>query len=292
MRKIVVGIAALGLACTAPLAQESIDERHAVDGPVELSIDNTSGDVTVRGWDQNEVEITGTLGKNVERLEVVSDDGGFAIRVILPRGRRNRVGSTELNVRAPMASDVRVNAVAADVEVREIEGELNLRTVSGDIVVRDVQDDADLQTVTGDIEAKGSLGDLEAKTVSGDIVASEVTDTAELETVSGDIVVEGENINGLECKLVSGSIRFEGSLGESADVELECHSGNIVLVLPADTSAEFDCETFSGGISNAFGVEAQKKSKHGPGRILRYQQGGGDADVELKTFSGSISIKN
>ena len=51
MRKIVVGIAVLGVACTAALAQEPIDERHAVDGPVELTIENTSGDVTVRGWD-------------------------------------------------------------------------------------------------------------------------------------------------------------------------------------------------------------------------------------------------
>ncbi len=292
MRIIVVWIAVLGLACTASLAQEPIDERYAVDGPVDLSIDNTSGDVSVRGWDQNEVEITGTLGKNVEKLEVISEDGHFTIRVILPQGRRTRVGATQLNVRAPTASDVRVNAVSADVEAREISGELKLRTVSGDVTVRDAQDDAELQTVSGDIEVLGSVGDLEAKTVSGDIVADEVVDSADLETVSGGIRVSGEGIKSLEAKLVSGNIRFDGSLGDSADVELECHSGNIVITLPADTSAEFDCETFSGGIENAFGVEAEKKSKHGPGRILRYQQGGGDADIEMKTFSGNITIKN
>ncbi len=292
MRLIVVGIAALGLLCTVALAQETIDERHTVTGPVDLSIDNTTGDVTVRGWDRNEVEITGTLGKNVERMEVVADDDDFSIRIILPQGRRTRVGPTELNVRAPMGSDVSVNAVSANVEVREIDGELKLRTVSGDIMVRDAKDDADLTTVSGDIEVKGNIGKLEAKTVSGDINASEITESAELETVSGGIYAEGENIQSLECKLVSGNIQFVGSLGESADIELECHSGNIVVVLPADTSAEFDCETFSGGIRNEFGVEAQKKSKHGPGRTLRYQQGGGDADVEMKTFSGNITIKN
>lgn len=292
MRKIVVGIAALSLACAAALAQEPINERRSVEGPVDLTIENVSGDVTVRGWDQNEVEITGTLGKNVERLDVEYKDGDFSIKVVLPDGRRNRVGPTELNVRAPMASDVRVNAVSADLEVREISGELKLQTTSGDIVVRDAQDDADLQTVSGDIEVMGNVGDLEAKTVSGDIKADEVTSSAELETVSGDIVVTGEGVSALDCKLVSGDIRFEGSLAEKANVELQCHSGNIVIILPKGVSAEFDCETFSGGISNEFGVEAEKKSKHGPGRILRYEQGGGDADVELKTFSGNISIKN
>jgi DUF4097 and DUF4098 domain-containing protein YvlB len=292
MRKIVVGIAALSLACAAALAQEPIDERRTVEGPVELSIENTAGDITVRGWDRNEVEIKGTLGKNTERLEIESDGDDFSIRVILPKGRHNRVGPTELDVRVPMASDVEVNGVSSDVEVREISGELKLRTVSGDIIVRDAQDDADLQTVSGDIEAMGNVGELEAKTVSGDILASQVMSSAELETVSGDIEVEGQDIESLECKLVSGSIRFEGTLGESADVELECHSGNIILTLPKDLSAEFDCETFSGGISNEFGVDAEKKSKHGPGRVLRYQQGGGDADIELKTFSGNIAIKN
>jgi len=292
MRLFVIGITVLGLACTAALAQEEIDERRSVEGPVDLSIENTSGDVTVRGWDRNEVEITGTLGKNVERLEIVSDEDNFSIRVVQPKGWRNRVGATELNVRAPVASDVRVQAVSSDVEVREVAGELNLRTVSGDITVRDAQDDAELETVSGDIEAKGSVGELEAKTVSGDIFASSITDSAELETVSGEIVVEGEGIDSLECKLVSGNIKFEGTLGESADVELECHSGNIVITLPEYTSASFDCETFSGGIHNAFGVDAEKKSKHGSGRILRYEQGGGDADVEMKTFSGNITIKN
>lgn len=292
MRLFVLGIAALGLLCTAALAQEAIDERHTVEGPVDLSIENTTGNVTVRGWDRNEVEITGMLGKNVERMEVVADDNDFSIRVILPQGRRTRVGSTELQIRAPMASDVSVNATSANIEIRELDGELKLRTVSGDITVRDAKDDADLTTVSGDIEVKGTIGKLEAKTVSGDINASEITESAELETVSGGIYAEGENVTSLECKLVSGNIQFVGSLGESADVELECHSGNIVIVLPSDTSAEFDCETFSGGIRNDFGVEAQKKSKHGPGRILRYQQGGGDADIEMKTFSGNITIKN
>jgi len=292
MRVIVLGIAVLGLASTAALAQKSIDERHAVDGSVDLEIENRSGDVTVRGWDQNEVEITGTLGKNVERLEVVSEDGDFRIRVVVPQGRRSRVGPTELNVRVPEGGDVNVRAVSADIEVREIDGELELRTVSGDITVRDAQDDAELETVSGDIEVKGNVASLEAKTVSGDIIASEVTDSAELETVSGGIHVEGENLSNLECKLVSGNIHFTGSLRESAEVELECHSGNIVITLPANTSAEFDCETFSGGIRNAFGVDAKKKSKHGPGRILRYEQGGGDADIEMKTFSGNITIRN
>jgi DUF4097 and DUF4098 domain-containing protein YvlB len=282
----------LGLACTATQAEEEIDERRTVEGPIDLLIENASGGVTIRGWDRNEVEITGSLGKNVEKLEINSDEHNFSIRVVLPKGSRNRVGSTELNVRAPATSDVRVQAMSSDVEVREIAGELDLHAVSGDIIVRDIRDDAELETVTGDIEVKGSVGELEAKTLSGDIWANAVTNSAELETVSGEIVVEGESINSLECKLVSGNIKFEGTLGESAEVELECHSGNIVITLPADTSAAFDCETFSGGIRNAFGVEAEKKSQLGPGRVLRYEQGGGDADVEMKTFSGNITIKN
>ena len=39
----------------------------------------------------------------------------------------------------------------------------------------------------------------------------------------------------------------------------EVHSGNVTLVLPADTSATWEVETFSGNVTNEFGPGPEEK---------------------------------
>jgi DUF4097 and DUF4098 domain-containing protein YvlB len=293
MAKIALGLIVLGLLGTVAPGQQEIDERRIVETDVELSIENVSGDVTVRGWDEPAVHVTGTLGRGAERLEIDGDEDDLSIRVVTPKGRNRRVGPTTLEVRAPHGCELRVKAVSSDITVREIAGDQELRTVSGDILVRDAEGSLELETVSGDVEIEGNARDIEAKTVSGDITAERFQNSAEFEAVSGDIYVKGENIEKLEASLLSGDVEFIGSLRKSGEIEIECHSGNVNITIPADIQAEFNCETFSGDIKNAFGVEAERKSKHGPGRTLRYVQGEhDDAEITLKTFSGNINIKN
>ena len=53
---------------------------------------------------------------------------------------------------------------------------------------------------------------------------------------------------------------------------------------------EFEVETFSGRIKNAFGPEAERTSEYAPGQELRFTTGGGDASVEVESFSGTVEI--
>ena len=57
---------ALLLAPAVALADTRIDERHtlAAGGRIELS--NVAGKVTVRGWDRNDVQLTGTLSDGLQ----------------------------------------------------------------------------------------------------------------------------------------------------------------------------------------------------------------------------------
>ena len=50
------------------------------------------------------------------------------------------------------------------------------------------------------------------------------------------VVADGE-ISTCDLEAVSGSIGLSGWLGSGANVEIESHSGNVTLTLPADTSA-------------------------------------------------------
>ncbi|MDQ1345856.1 MAG: hypothetical protein QG586_1387, partial [Pseudomonadota bacterium] len=80
-RSIALFVATLPLVA---LAGTPIDKRTAADPAGTVEISNMAGSVVVTGWDRNEVEVTGELGKGTERLEFTKSDKVTRIKVILP----------------------------------------------------------------------------------------------------------------------------------------------------------------------------------------------------------------
>ena len=109
--------------------------------------------------------------------------------------------------------------------------------------------------------------------------------------MSGSVTVEASDIEQGEFESVSGSVHFTGALLPGARLGAESHSGSVVLNLPADTSARFQIETFSGSINNGFGgAEAERTSRYAPGKRLDFTLGSGDAQVRIESFSGSVTL--
>ena len=59
-------ILVVGLAASPALAERVIDETVATIPDGEVSIELIAGSVTVTGWDRSEVQVTGTIGDDVE----------------------------------------------------------------------------------------------------------------------------------------------------------------------------------------------------------------------------------
>ena len=120
----------LPLACSA--SENSVDRKVAADAKGEVLISNVSGTVDVRGWDRNEVQVTGQLDEDVERVDVETSSGRTVIKVILPKGSHDE-GDAMLEIQVPRASSVEVSAVSADVSSKGVIGTQRLKTVSGEI---------------------------------------------------------------------------------------------------------------------------------------------------------------
>ncbi|HSQ69888.1 MAG TPA: hypothetical protein VLM41_07360, partial [Steroidobacteraceae bacterium] len=56
-------------ASSIALAGTPLNERRPAEPAGHVEISNTAGSVSIAGWDRREVEVTGELGKGVERLE-------------------------------------------------------------------------------------------------------------------------------------------------------------------------------------------------------------------------------
>ena len=87
----------------------------------------------VRGWDRNEVQVTGHLGDDVERVDVESSGGRTVIKVVLPRGSSHDGDADARSAGAARAARVEVCAVSADVSSRGVLGTQRLKSVSGEI---------------------------------------------------------------------------------------------------------------------------------------------------------------
>ena len=291
-----LGFVLLSSALALPaLADQDIDERLNAAEDGRVSISNTSGSIDIQGWSRNEVEVTGSMGDEVEELVFTRSGDNVRIKVKIPDGNRGRRDvSADLNIKVPRGSSLDVATVSADIDVRGVEGEQDLQSISGDISAETFAEDMDAESVSGDIEVQGdgSEARLDLTTVSGDVAAEKVGGSIDAESVSGDVGVVGSSFEHAEFETVNGDVTFRASLERGGRLDVETVNGGVDVEFIGDVSARFDIETFNGRIRNCFGPKAERTSKYAPGWELSFTEGDGDGRVTIATLNGGVDICN
>lgn len=279
------------LAVLLPLAAQAatrVDERHPLAAGGRVEVSNIAGKVTVRGWDRNEVALTGSMADGL-RLQQDKSTNRVRWEVIYPRNGNN--GGATLELRVPRSVEVQLGTVSADIDVAEVDlRRLQANAVSGDVSAAGRTAEASLSTVSGDIRAQVQSQRMALRAVSGSIQAGggmggEVT----AETVSGSIRLDTAQVQRLAAEAISGNLTVAASgLAPGGKVTLQTVSGSIALRLPAKVSAQLAVKTFSGDIqSDAGQVE---RPRYGPGRSLDTRLGGGDGDISINAHSGNVRV--
>jgi DUF4097 and DUF4098 domain-containing protein YvlB len=316
--------AAAALCMAAPLAaQERVSQRVAAQGSGPVEISNTAGSVSVTAWDRDEVEVTGTLGRGTERLQLDNEAGRTVVRVVLPRYGRSE--GSEIQVRVPARRDVVVRTVSADAEVRGVTAFVDVRTVSGEVrvdgqprevsassrsgsvtvsattarvkaesvsgevrVAGDVRDRVEASTVSGDLSVEARTPEAHVETVSGDVVIGALSGRAEVNTVSGDVRLAGHRIQA-DVRSVSGDVSIEGDLDGQAATQINTHSGDVRLSLARGAGAELDFSSFSGDVDGDVpgGMRMTRSGAHEQHFVV----GRGGARVVVHTFSGDLAVQ-
>src|SRR5258708_3703557 len=113
--------------------------KTAADRTGTVEIVNVSGSIEISGWDQPLVDVSGTIGDKVERVDVTGSTGtGSAnhttVRVVLPSGSSwSGDSSAHLKIKVPHASSLDVSLVSADLVLSAIDGSQKVQTVSGNV---------------------------------------------------------------------------------------------------------------------------------------------------------------
>jgi DUF4097 and DUF4098 domain-containing protein YvlB len=287
--------AALLFACALPLAafadNDSVDRKVAADAKGEVVISNVSGSIDVRGWDRNEVQVTGRLGEDVERVDVETSSGRTVVKVILPRGSSHD-GDADIEVSVPRNSSVEVSAVSADVSSRGVLGTQRLKSVSGEVTADIAGDESEVRSVSGDVTVRGTGKPvrLRVSSVSGNLDLTNAAGSLDLVTVSGDASVQMGDTSDVRGRTTSGTLEVRGKLTRDGRVDVEGVSGDIILRLSAPGGLSTEIESFSGDINGCLADNVERVSKYGPGKRLNIRTVEAGARVRAKTLSGDIDI--
>lgn len=274
-----------------------IQESRDADATARIDIANVRGSVTVSAWQQDRIEITGTLGKGSKGLRIDGSGSRIDIEVEKPEssgwfnwGSSSQMEDSILDIRVPQASELHIETISAEVTVTGTGGRLlDVSSVSGKIRLDSNARELEIGSISGRIELSGNGERAHVETVSGDIDSRANRERLKLETVSGNIAVSTDSYREFSASSVSGDISLRGKPLDDARVDAETMSGDIRIDAGSDLSARIEAETFSGRIRSDFGKV--EEPEHGPGRSLDTSVGDGRARIKIDTFSGDISIR-
>ncbi len=286
-------------------AQKHKSRSHRDDQDVESRIDTTvtlgrsgtvdlqsfSGDITVVGWDRDEVKIHATsegqlrFDSSPSRVQLVespqdrndddydNDHTGFEIS--MPKSARLLVRTLSGDIKLHDVADVEGHSVSGDLDVANIASHAILESISGNVTVIHVTAGVRVNTVSGEIHAKQITGEVAAQSVSGDVVLDDITSAW------------------VRSETVSGEVHFSGPVDPKGRYEFHSHSGDVDLnIANGIADATLEVETYSGDLDTSCSMTMQptgngnRMGKRGMFTIGR----GAGAHFILKTFSGDVHI--
>ena len=252
---VLLPLLALGLALPAQLRAQEFKMKFNSPQNRKLVLDMDGSDVTVEGYDGDELVIRGSGGYEAppalaNGLRAVYSSGTDNTRLGLAvaqagdntiRITRTARHDDRYTVRLPRQTDV---AFAQD------------GWGSDDLLVRDL---------AGRIEVSLKSGNLKLLNVSGPVVAN---------TVSGDILIK------------YGATPIEPSAVSSV-------SGNVDVALPAPSKISLSMRSISGEIYTDFDLSlgGGNSLRHVGGQTVEGRANGGGATLSLKTISGDIYVR-
>jgi DUF4097 and DUF4098 domain-containing protein YvlB len=269
--------------------QARIDTTFAFDKNGTVTVNATSGDVVVTGWNRDQVHVRAVSDDDNIRLSATSS------RMTLEVGGSNRGSDTRFEVSVPYGVRVLATARSGDITVRGTRGQVETHSQSGDIQVEDAATRLDVNTLSGELVASNISGDAEVVTVSGDVKLNDVRGNVDVGTVSGDIEMRGVTAKLVRVKTTSGDVTYDGIIDPAGRYEMVTHSGDVRMHIPRDASAQLTVSTWNGGINSDFPITL-KPGEHGIGKSsskrFTFEIGAGAARITAETFSGDITISS
>lgn len=229
--------------------EQKVERTIAVDPAVAVSLCVASGNITVRGWDRNQVRARSTEAVAIELAHASETTSGAAIKklevAVSDKNDKEKSGEkcqafSDIELNVPRGATVFVQTRDGDINIAEVAVAYGV-TQSGNIEVDQVSRSIEVGSLGGDICLKDSSGRVNVSSAGGSVAATnlrpvEAADSFEVVTTSGDIQLAQVTHRQINSKTVSGNLSMTGPLAPAGRYWFNSFSGNVTLAMPANSS--------------------------------------------------------
>ena len=219
-----------------------------------FTLENTNGHINVRAWDQPRVRVVAE--KRVESRDADAAKKAFATLKIEPSLAADGL---HITTRYPKRNEGLFDWLAG----------MNVSmTVNYEITVPRSMN-VDLENTNGGIDVSDVRGSMHISNTNGHIEMLRCAGNVDAETTNGHVRAELTDVS-------------------AKGVRLETTNGRVSVTLPRALSARLDAQTTNGRINSDLPITTTKFEKTSVRGTIN---GGGGADVKLRTTNGSIDIQ-
>jgi hypothetical protein len=289
----------------------TLSREFDVGGRLELSMDNRSGAISVRGEETNAVRLEVIAHLWAEDEDEADDQLDLIARGIRHEGQRltirapallrpkpflffGRGPQIEYQLVVPRTCKASITSRSGRVEVESISGPVELvarsgrasaREIGGDVQVNASSGSTQLEAIGGDVTIESRSGGVRVTGCKGRCSIKARSGSLQLENTGGDLEIDTRsgstsitNASGaLKMTANSGSVRYDGPVRGS--ISIEVWSGSIRLTVDMDSVFFLDAESSSGSVRSD--LPMRNKSSAPPADAPK---------VRLRTRSGGIVI--
>ena len=258
---------------------------------LELDLE-TGGDVTITGWDRNQVEVTVNIdGRDKDDITISMEQSSKGIEVSSEFKKRRSRADINLVIRVPRKFNLDISLTGGDVHIEDVDGDIEGSSMGGDIVLTGLTGHVDFSTMGGDIELTNSTVDGSVHTMGGDVDIIDVTGSVEGTTMGGDVthnnVKSGKGGANSEVKIntMGGDVNVDEAL---YGADLHTMGGEISI----RKAAKFVKATTMGGDIQVDEIDGWIEANTMGGDIFVTMVGGKDGDrhIVLESMGGSVEI--
>jgi len=237
----------------------------SVTESVNVTLTLGNGKLSVRGWDKSELR---AQVKDSEGKIALRKDGGVeasnhaASRVEISVYDKSEdeeeaedescTSDSDVVLDVPRGATVYLTTQDGDIDVEDVV-EAHVETAGGRIDLRRVAKATEATSAVGDVSLEDSKGRARLTSIGGviairDLSPLDANDFLRVRSGSGDILLDGVSTTRIEATSIGGVVKMVGPLARGGIYSFTTTTGDITLVLPADSSFKLNAKVSEGGV--------------------------------------------
>jgi hypothetical protein len=260
----------------SPAFADHLEKHFPVKRHPVITIHNPSGKLTIQSWARPEVMVVADHASNQIGIELVQKGNMITVSTrVLVENIHPQDLRADYTITVPQDAELQVHDDAGTVQVIRVYGDTAVETQTAGVDLEDVSGYLNVQTVGGSVDCIRCNGRVEIRSFTGNLR-----------------LLQGHNSN-VWAHTNTGSILFDSDIMPSGIYRLTNYSGPIELRFSPWDSFTVHATSLRGQVNNEAGITPVLRT---PPPISRYaqtlvgNQGGGLAQIEMSSFSGTINI--